>query len=202
MTYFPLLAGHGLAQQNATFNSYWVGDGWLNLPDGRRMGLATKVALDRDGKSLWVFDRCGAADCVGSMVDPIAKFDPLGNLVVIAMCGRPTIMAAVGSIDQQIKRALSVGPVSTGDNLVGFQKDVLCFLEWCELFASVEVKITDGPHCVLEASCVVVDDAASDDTVASTLERIWLDHLCYGAEEAHALGSDREGVSLRWQLAS
>src|SRR5258708_2798448 len=77
-----LLAGHGLAQQNATFNSFWVDDGWLNLRDGRRMGLATKVALDRDGKSLWVFDRCGAVDCVGSMVDPIAKFDPLGNLMV------------------------------------------------------------------------------------------------------------------------
>ena len=32
--------------------------------------------------------------------------------------------------------------------------------------------------------------------MASTLERIWLDYLRYGAEEAHALGSDREGVSL------
>src|SRR5215471_8079889 len=68
-----LLAGYGLAQQNAAFNSYRVDDGWLNLPDGRRMGLATKVALDRDGKSLWVFDRCGAADCVGSTLDPIVK---------------------------------------------------------------------------------------------------------------------------------
>ena len=29
-----------------------------------------------------MFDRCGAVDCVGSMLDPIAKFDPLGNLVV------------------------------------------------------------------------------------------------------------------------
>src|SRR5882672_9916488 len=77
-----LLAGHGLAQQNATFNSYRIDDGWLNVPDGRRMGLATKITLDRDGKSLWVFDRCGAVDCVGSMLDPIAKFDPLGNLMV------------------------------------------------------------------------------------------------------------------------
>jgi hypothetical protein len=77
-----LFVGHGLAQQNATFNSYQVDDGWLKLPDGRRMGLATKVALDLDGRSLWVFDRCGAVDCVGSMLDPIAKFVPLGNLVV------------------------------------------------------------------------------------------------------------------------
>jgi streptogramin lyase len=77
-----LPARHGFAQQNATFNSYEVDAAWLNLPDGRTMGLATKVALDRDGRSLWVFDRCGAVDCVGSMLDPIAKFDPLGNLVV------------------------------------------------------------------------------------------------------------------------
>jgi len=75
------------------------------------MGLATKVALHRDGESLWMFDRCGAVDCVGSMVDPIAEFDPLGNLMVRFGAGvfnhphglhvdhdgnggRPTIMAA------------------------------------------------------------------------------------------------------------
>ena len=108
-----------------------------------------------------------------------------------------------GSLDQQIKRALSVGPVSAGDDLVGFLSDVYGYLEQCEeLFASVDVKITNDPHCVLEASCVVVDDAASDDTVASTLERIWLDYLRYGAEEAHALESDREGVSLRFVTRS
>jgi hypothetical protein len=107
-----------------------------------------------------------------------------------------------GSIDQQIKRALSVGPVSTGDDLVGFQTDVLAFLEMCELFDSVEVKITDDPRWILEASCVVMDDAASDDTVANTLERIWLDDLRYGAEEAHALESDREAVSLRFVTRS
>ena len=106
-----LLAGHGLAQQNATFNSYQVEEGWLQLPEGRSLGLATKVAIDRDGRSLWVFDRCGAVDCVGSKWDPIVKFDRLGTPVVrfgagmfnhphglhsimTAICGRPTIMAA------------------------------------------------------------------------------------------------------------
>ena len=81
-----LLLGHGWAQSNssqsATFNSYRIDDGWLKAPEGRRMGLATKVALDRDGKSVWVSDRCGAVDCVGSTADPIAKFDPSGNPVV------------------------------------------------------------------------------------------------------------------------
>jgi|ERR1700675_3144319 hypothetical protein len=40
-----LLAGHGLAQQNTTFNSYQVEEGWLQLPEGRRLGLATLLGL-------------------------------------------------------------------------------------------------------------------------------------------------------------
>jgi sugar lactone lactonase YvrE len=76
-----LLAGHVSAQHSATFNSYLVEEGWLQLPEGRKLGLATKVALDRDGRSVWVFDRCGAADCVGSMLDPIFKIDRLGNVL-------------------------------------------------------------------------------------------------------------------------
>ena len=44
-----LLAGHGLAQQKPTFNSYQFEEGWLRLPEGPSLGLATKVALDRDG---------------------------------------------------------------------------------------------------------------------------------------------------------
>ncbi len=39
------------------------------------------VEIDRDGKSLWVFDRCGANDCAGSNVAPIMKFDPAGKLL-------------------------------------------------------------------------------------------------------------------------
>jgi len=77
-----LLAGHGLAQQKPIFNSYHFEEGFLQLPQGRSLGLATKVALDHDGRSFWVFDRCGAGDCVGSKLDPIAKFDRLGNMIV------------------------------------------------------------------------------------------------------------------------
>ena len=75
-----LLVGRGAAQH--AFNSYVIEEGWQQFLDGRRLGPATKVALDRDGKSVWVFDRCGAADCVGSKSDPIAKFDRSGNLLV------------------------------------------------------------------------------------------------------------------------
>ena len=41
------------------------------------------IGLDiaRDGKSMWVFDRCGANTCAGSDLAPIQKFDASGKLV-------------------------------------------------------------------------------------------------------------------------
>jgi sugar lactone lactonase YvrE len=78
--------GYAFAQanagQNAAPNPYRLDPGWIRAPEGRRMGQATKVHIDRDGKSVWVFDRCGSADCVGSKLDPIGKFDSSGKLRV------------------------------------------------------------------------------------------------------------------------
>jgi sugar lactone lactonase YvrE len=44
-------------------------------------GQAIGVDIDRDGKSVWIFDRCGAKTCTGSPVAPIQKFDTSGKLV-------------------------------------------------------------------------------------------------------------------------
>jgi DNA-binding beta-propeller fold protein YncE len=56
--------------------------GWAKLPDGRKWGAAVGVAIDRDGKSVWVFDRCETAtDCMKSKLDPVMKFDPTGKMV-------------------------------------------------------------------------------------------------------------------------
>lgn len=33
---------------------------WGKLPQGRKWGALSGVAIDRDGASLWVADRCGA----------------------------------------------------------------------------------------------------------------------------------------------
>ena len=33
---------------------------WGKLPDGRKWGALNGVAVDNDGRSLWVVDRCGA----------------------------------------------------------------------------------------------------------------------------------------------
>src|SRR5262249_2372720 len=51
------------------------------LPAGRKMGQAYGVDIDRDGKSVWVFERCGAATCAGSNLAPLLKFDSSGRPV-------------------------------------------------------------------------------------------------------------------------
>jgi len=67
---------------NSAPNLYRVDEGWAKLPPGRKWGAAVGVDIDRDGKSVWVFDRCATADdCSGSNLAPIQKFDASGKLV-------------------------------------------------------------------------------------------------------------------------
>src|SRR5437879_9505363 len=69
------------ADPNSAPNPYHM-DSWApQLPAGRQMGAPIGVAIDRDGKSVWVFERCGADTCEGSNLAPIMKFDPSGKLV-------------------------------------------------------------------------------------------------------------------------
>src|SRR5260370_20940292 len=75
-------AGRAKAEDpNSAPNPYRVVENWAKLPEGRTWGQAIGVDIDRDGKSVWVFDRCGAKSCTGSNVAPIQKFDPSGKLV-------------------------------------------------------------------------------------------------------------------------
>ena len=69
------------ADPNAAPNPYREDVGWAKLPAGRKWGMTIGIAIDRDGKSIWVFDRCGARECGGSTVPPLQKFDAEGNLV-------------------------------------------------------------------------------------------------------------------------
>ncbi len=67
-------------------NPYKFDYGWAKLPDGRKWGAAVGVAIDRDGKSVWAFDRCETAtDCSKSKLDPIMKFDSTGKMVKISI---------------------------------------------------------------------------------------------------------------------
>jgi sugar lactone lactonase YvrE len=67
---------------NSAPGPYHVVSNWAKLPQGRPWGMAIGVDIDRDGTSVWVFDRCGGKDCDGSNVAPIQKFDATGRLVV------------------------------------------------------------------------------------------------------------------------
>jgi sugar lactone lactonase YvrE len=67
---------------NGAPNPYKMEDNWAKLEAGRKFGAAIKVQVDHsDGKSIWVFDRCGAAECTNSLVPPIQKFDSSGKFV-------------------------------------------------------------------------------------------------------------------------
>jgi DNA-binding beta-propeller fold protein YncE len=67
---------------NSAPNPYHVVNDWAKLPEGRRWGMAIGVDVDRDGTSVWVFDRCGGKSCGGSNIAPVQKFDATGRLVV------------------------------------------------------------------------------------------------------------------------
>src|SRR5262249_49573333 len=70
------------ADPNSAPNSYSLDANWLKMPDGLKMGQVTGVDIDPDGKSVWVFERCGKRDCVNSTRDPIEKFDASGKFLV------------------------------------------------------------------------------------------------------------------------
>ncbi len=77
------LGAQGAANQptNDAPNPYRTVEGWAKMPDGRTWGSTSAVAIDKDGESVWVGERCGANLCTGSSLDPILLFDKSGKLV-------------------------------------------------------------------------------------------------------------------------
>jgi DNA-binding beta-propeller fold protein YncE len=66
---------------NSQPNPYRTVEGWARLPAGRVWGSLSAVAVDPDGKSIWVAERCGSNSCLNSPLAPIMKFDSTGALV-------------------------------------------------------------------------------------------------------------------------
>jgi streptogramin lyase len=80
--------GQGAVQPtNDALNPYRSIEGWAKLPEGRTWGSTSAVDVDKDGKSIWVAERCGANSCLdrasGKMSDlpTVLKFDQNGKLV-------------------------------------------------------------------------------------------------------------------------
>lgn len=82
-----LLAQSDMAPVNDAPNPYTTIEGWAKMPPGRTWGSTSAVDIDKDGKSVWVAERCGANSCwdakkgVMNPVDVVLKFDPAGKLV-------------------------------------------------------------------------------------------------------------------------
>jgi len=69
------------AAPNSQPNPYVTVEHWGKLPEGRMWGSTSAVEVDRDGKSIWVAERCGANTCAGKNDPSILKFDASGKLV-------------------------------------------------------------------------------------------------------------------------
>src|SRR5215471_2242084 len=66
---------------NSLPNAYQTITDWAKLPEGRTWGSTSAVEIDKDGKSIWVAERCGANSCQDSMLDSVLHFDEHGKLI-------------------------------------------------------------------------------------------------------------------------
>jgi len=66
---------------SAQANPYQTIENFFKMPDGRKVGSTAGITIDRDGTSIWVFERCGGNYCTESNVAPILKFDQSGTVV-------------------------------------------------------------------------------------------------------------------------
>ena len=77
----------GGAPVNPSNNPYATISNLFDLPNGRTWGSTSAVDIDKDGKSVWVAERCGANTCVDAAtkqikdIPTIFKFDEHGKLL-------------------------------------------------------------------------------------------------------------------------
>lgn len=83
-----------IAPTNDAPNPFETIEGWAKLPAGREWGSTSAVDIDKDGRSIWVAERCGKTPagaatnrCLNrqtgewSALDSVLKFDANGTLV-------------------------------------------------------------------------------------------------------------------------
>jgi sugar lactone lactonase YvrE len=68
-------------------NPYETIKDYFKLPAGRTWGSTSSIEVDKDGKSIWVAERCGSNSCLDAAtntikdVPTVLKFDDKGNVV-------------------------------------------------------------------------------------------------------------------------
>jgi sugar lactone lactonase YvrE len=66
----------------ALVNPYALNQAWYTMPAGRFLGSSSAIDIDKDGRSVWIAERCGGQDlCAGSHVDPVMKFSADGKVL-------------------------------------------------------------------------------------------------------------------------
>src|SRR5947209_12241625 len=85
---FALAAGTSYAEDaNSAPNPYRVDEGWAKPPIGRGLGSTIGLNVDKDGKSMWIYDRCGGNTCEASKIAPLLKYDAGGHVVAALATG-------------------------------------------------------------------------------------------------------------------
>ena len=109
---------------NSAPNPYRTVENWAKLPAGRTWGQVISADIDRDGKSIWVVERCGGTSCANSNLAPVLKFDSSGNLV--KSFGAGMIVRPHGLfVDQQNNIWVTDGDAENGkgDQVFEFDQD-------------------------------------------------------------------------------
>jgi streptogramin lyase len=78
----------GIQPTNDAPNPYTTVKDFFKLPEGRVWGSTSAVDIDKDGRSVWIAERCGANSCVAdpatgklSTIDPILHYEASGKLI-------------------------------------------------------------------------------------------------------------------------
>src|SRR3954468_13711764 len=72
---------------NDVANPYTTVHDFFKLPEGRKWGSTSTIDVDKDGKSIWIAERCGSNSCLDAAtgqikdVATVMKFDENGKLV-------------------------------------------------------------------------------------------------------------------------
>ncbi|MFN8065723.1 MAG: hypothetical protein U0P82_13085 [Vicinamibacterales bacterium] len=68
-------------------NPYNSNHDFFKLPEGRKWGSTSTIDVDKDGKSIWIAERCGGNSCLDAAtgqikdIPTVMKFDETGKLV-------------------------------------------------------------------------------------------------------------------------
>jgi DNA-binding beta-propeller fold protein YncE len=104
-------------------NPYAAGVKFGQLPEGHPWGGVIAVTPDRDGKSIWAFERCGG-DCLKSDLPPVLHFDPSGKLLASFGAGMFAVPHGI-AVDKggNVYVADADGRDGKGDVVVKFSPD-------------------------------------------------------------------------------